>query len=137
MYALIFTCDHMWKFLLLWESFWIFFICENFFLLWESFGISIICVNLIFLSLYENKLAYECHHLKQIFHHQNTIRIIVDFICSKFIFFTLNSSHFFSGYFFSLNKVSLNSLNSVAIFTPFAVLDSLPSMVFYGIHLWL
>ena len=36
-----------------------------------------------------------------------------------------------------LNKVSLNSLNSVAIFTPFAVLDSLPSIFFYGIHFWL
>ena len=29
----------------------------------------------IFLSLYENKQAYESHHLKQIFYHQNMIMI--------------------------------------------------------------
>ena len=46
------------------------------------------------------------------------------------MFFVLNSFHFVSDYFL-LNKVSLNSLNSVAIFTPFAVLDSIiPSIVF-------
>ena len=41
-------------------------------------------------------------------------------------FFALNSSHFVSEYFL-LNRVSLNSLKLVAIFTSFAVLDSLPS----------
>ena len=54
-----FICTHLFLFVI---------ICENPFLLWESFGISIICVNL---CLYENKQAYECHHLKQIFYHQN------------------------------------------------------------------
>ena len=42
-------------------------------------------------------------------------------------FFALKSSIFCLTTFL-LNKVPLNSLNSVAIFTPFAVLDSLPSM---------
>ena len=56
----------------LWESFLIFFICENLFLLWESFRITVICVNL---CLYENKQVCESHHLKQIFYHQNTIII--------------------------------------------------------------
>ena len=50
----------------LWSSVRTFFICENLFLF------VIICVNL---CLYENKQAYECHHLKQIFYHQNTIMI--------------------------------------------------------------
>ena len=36
-----------------------------------------------------------------------------------------------SDYFF-LNQVSLNSLNSVAILTPFALLESLPSIFFMG-----
>ena len=45
------------------------------------------------------------------------------------MFFSSNSFHFLSDYFL-LNKVSLNSLKSVAIFTPFAVLDSLPSIFF-------
>ena len=50
----------------------------------------------------------------------------------KFPLFVLNSSQFMSEYFL-VDKVSLNSLNSnsfAAIFTNFAVLDSLPSMFF-------
>ena len=56
--------------------------------------------------------------------HDNDILLIsyVPSLC----FFALNSFYFMSDYFL-LNKVSLNSLNSVAIFTPLAVLDSLPS----------
>ena len=40
--------------------------------------------------------------------------------------FMLNSFHFVSEYFL-MNKVSLNSLNSVAVFVPFTILDFLPS----------
>ena len=40
--------------------------------------------------------------------------------------FALNSFHLMSAYFL-LNKVSLDSLNAVAIFTLFALLDCLPS----------
>ena len=101
-------------------------ICENLFEslliydhLWES----------IFLSLYENKQVDEYHCLKQIFYHQNMIMIFCWFRMFSFYVFTLNSSHFMSDYFL-LNKVSLNSLNSVAISTPFAVLDISQSIFF-------
>ena len=47
-------------------------ICEN---LFESLLIYGHLEESIFLSLYENKLAYEHYHLKQIFYHQNTIVI--------------------------------------------------------------
>ena len=42
-------------------------------------------------------------------------------------FFVLNSSDFMSSYFI---VEQMNSLNSVAIFTPYAALDSLPSIFF-------
>ena len=45
-------------------------ICDNFF---EFFLFVIVCENLPFLSLYENKQAYEHHHLKQIFCHKKQI----------------------------------------------------------------
>ena len=47
-------------------------ICDNFF---EFFLFVTICENLLFLSLYENKQAYEHHHLKQIFCHKKQIII--------------------------------------------------------------
>ena len=46
-----------------------------------------------------------------------------------FLFYALNSSHFMFE-FLLLNKMSLNSLKSVVILTPFTVLDSLPSIFF-------
>ena len=43
------------------------------------------------------------------------------------MFVTFNSLHFMSNIFL-LNKASLKLSNSVAIFTPFSVLSSLPSI---------
>ena len=77
-----------------------------------------------FLSLYGKKGAHEYQHLKPVFYHQN-----MRMICSKFMFFALNSSYCVSNYFL-LNKVSLNSLNSVGICTLLVVLVSLPSIFF-------
>ena len=54
-----FACMHLFLFVI---------ICENLFFLWESFWI-LICDHLWesnFVSLYENKLVYEFHHLKHI-----------------------------------------------------------------------
>ena len=80
----------------------------------------------IFLSLYENKQACECRRLKQIFYHQNTVMVICWFHMYQVCFFSLNSFHFVSENFFII-KLSLNSLNSVAIFTHFGVLGFLQS----------
>ena len=83
LYALIFICDHLWESLLftriflnlsyLWESLF----CENLFEsllfydhLWES----------IILSLFENKLVYESHHLKQIFYHQSIDILSISYV---------------------------------------------------------
>ena len=89
LYAPTFICDHLWESLLFMSIF------LNIFLF------MIICQNLVFLSLYENKEAYESYYLKQIFHHQNTIMIFfVGLICSHFMFLALNSSHFVFEYFF-------------------------------------
>ena len=80
----------------------------------------------IFLILYENKQAYEYHHLKQIFYHQNTITIFflisyVPILCFLiWILFILCLTTFL------LNKVSLNSLNSVFTIN-----------IFHRTHLWL
>ena len=99
-------------------------ICMHVFCLLSSVRIFMIyvCVNLCFC---DNKQVYEYHHLKQIFYHQKQIMIFCWFhmfqVCVFFFEFFL-----FCVSTFLLNKVSLNSLNSVAIFTPFAVLDSLP-----------
>ena len=79
------------------------------------------------LSLYENKQAYQYHHLKRIFYHWKQIMILCRF--RMFLFYALNSSHFMFE-FLLLNKMSLNSLKSVVILTPFAILDSLPSIFF-------
>ena len=84
---------------------------------WNSFLVSFFYAHLwefIFLSLYENKLVYESHDLKQIFYHQNKIMI--------FCWFRM-----FQCYAFYFEFLSLNSLNAVAIFTLFALLDCLPS----------
>ena len=62
------------------------FICTHLFLF------VIICD---FLSLYENKQAYEYHHLKQIFYHQNMILIFSRFRMFPFYVFCLK---FFSFY---------------------------------------
>ena len=81
------TYFYMWSFARV-SSFY-----ENLFYLWESLlivRISVICVNL---CLYENKHAYESHHLKQIFYHQNMIMI--------FCWFRMFQSHVFCFGFFS------------------------------------
>ena len=67
------------------------FICTHLFLF------VIICD---FLSLYENRQAYEFHHLKQIFYHKNRLWYLVHLVCSHFMFSALNSCHFMSEYFF-------------------------------------
>ena len=97
----------------------------NLFYLWES--LLLFYFIYFFLSLYENNPAYEYHHLKQIFYHQNTIMIFlltsyVPFSC--FLFWILLILCLVT---FLFSKVFSYSFNSTAIFTPFVVLDSLPS----------
>ena len=53
----------------LWELF------LNLFSLWKSFALFFICEK-SFLNLYENKPAYECHHLKHIFYHWKQINTL-------------------------------------------------------------
>ena len=74
------------------NSFWIFFIGKNLFFLWKSFeSFSVVRMSFFnesfshffFLSLYGNKPAYECHLLKQIFCHQNMIKIFCWFPMSQ------------------------------------------------------
>ena len=77
------------------------------------------------LFLQRNKQEYESHHLKQIFCHQNTIMIFLISYVPILCFLLWNLFILCLSIFLS-NKVSLTSLNSVAIFTPFAILDSLP-----------
>ena len=90
----LFHENSFWNFLIrenlffLWKSFWIFLNGDNLFFLWksfESFFLSehlFIFVRTLFyfffcenICLYENKPAYECHSLKQIFYHQNMVTI--------------------------------------------------------------
>ena len=52
------------------------------------------------------------------------------------MFLSLYSFHFMSNNFL-FKRTSLNSLNSVAIFTPLAVLDSLPSIILLSTSLTL
>ena len=59
----------------LWESHLFIRIFLNPSYLWESLLIYDHLCESIFSSLYENKQAYESHHLKQLFYHQNTIMI--------------------------------------------------------------
>ena len=85
----------------------------------------------IYENLFENKaasvliLSYWTYRLSS--KHDNDILLIsyVPSLCFLFWILLLLCLIIFL-----LNKVSLNSLNSVAIFTPFAVLDSLPSIFF-------
>ena len=88
----------------MWEPFWILFVSDH---LWES----------IFLSLYENKQAYQYHYLKQIFYHQNMIMIFCRFPMFPFYVFLPWILLILCVTIFMLNKVPLNSLNSVAILT--------------------
>ena len=74
----IFLNPYLWESLLIYDH------------LWES----------VFLSLYENKQAYEYHHLKQNFYHQNTIMIFCWFHMFQGYVFILNSFHFVSDYLF-------------------------------------
>ena len=73
---------------------------------------------------------HESHHLKQIFYHQNIIMIFCWFCMFPFYVFLHWILFSLCPIIFLLNKVCLNSLNSVAIFTPFAVLDYLSAIVF-------
>ena len=80
---------------------------------------------IFYYNLYENKLKYELYHLTQIFYHQNMIKIFYQF--HKFLFYIFQLVFFFLCLIiFLLKRVFLNSLNSVAMLTPLAVLDSLP-----------
>ena len=101
---------------LFYENFFEFlFICENqfFFLrsLWKWASVSM-------------------HYLKHIFYHRNTIMIFCRFRMFQVYVFCVEFFSFCVSLLFWLNKVSLNSLNSVAILTPFAVLDYLLSIFF-------
>ena len=149
LHAFIFICDHLWESLFflkiflnpfyLWELFWILFIFKNLFFLWKSFE-SFLSVRtasflirtsfIFFLSLYENKPTYEFHHLKQIFCHENMIKTFFKFHMSLFYVSYFEFFWLCVSLFFLLNKASLNSLNAVAIFTPFAILHSLQSIFF-------
>ena len=122
--------DHLWESLLFCENlFWILLICENLLLF------MVICENILaqilLFTIFLNKQGYEYHHLKHILYYQNTIIIfrwfrMLQFYVFYFEFFSICVRIFY----FLLNKVSLNLLNSVAMFTPFAILDSLPSIFF-------
>ena len=94
---------------------------------WESLLIYDHLWKSIFLSLYENKQAYESHYLEQIVYCQSTIMIICWLCMFQFLCFLRWILFILCLITCLLNKVSLNSLNSVAIFAPFSVLDSLPS----------
>ena len=112
--ALIFICKNFFLFMIVCENLFLFMIiCENLFFfvmiflnpsylwkslligghLWESFNTSF-----DFYSLYENKEAYEYHHLKQIFYHRNMIMIFCWLRIFQFYVFTLNSFHFVSAF---------------------------------------
>ena len=77
--------DHLWESILFSENFfWTLLICENlllFMIIYENlFLFMIVCKNLLehilaFYNLCENRQAYEHHHLRCIFHHQNMIII--------------------------------------------------------------
>ena len=106
------TYFHFWKYLLIYDHLWESFLNHN--CLWKSsFFLSksifncvhlfisvrtydhlqkyfLMCSHLwesIFLSPYENKQAYEYHHLKQNFYHQNTIMIFCWFRIFQFYVF--------------------------------------------------
>ena len=78
--------------------------------------------------LYENKPAYELHHLTYIFYCQSMTKVFSQFHKFPNLCFSLWILLILSLDIFLLNKTSLNLLNSVAILTPFAVLHSLPSI---------
>ena len=97
-----------------WESFRIFFICENLFFM-------TICVNLFLKSLWKKgcaRIPASKTSLLSSKHDNDMFQVYA---------FALNSSYCMSNYFL-LNKVSLNSLNSVGICTLLVVLVSLPSI---------
>ena len=102
----------------MWSSVRIFSFYEN---LFESFLYVIICDNLFFEDFMNISKSMTASIWNKSFLIKNRYWYFVDFVCSDFIFLTS---------IFLLNSVSLNSLNSVAIFTPFAILDSLPSICF-------
>ena len=81
LYAFVFICNH------LWEPFWI----SSY--LWSS-------TRIYFLSLYENNQAYENHHLKQIFYHQNMTMIFCRFRMFPFYVFYLEFFSFYVWLFF-------------------------------------
>ena len=97
------------------------FICTHLFLL-------VILCN--FLSVCENKRAYEYHHLQQIFYHQNMKMIFRWFRMFPFYVFLPWILLILCLIIFLLNSVSLNSLNTFPVFTLYAVLDPLPSIFF-------
>ena len=96
--------------------------------LWESLLVYDHMWESIFWTLYENKLVYESHHFKKkIFYHQNTVMIFCWYHMFQVCVLLFWILFILCLVILLLNKVFLNSLNSVVIFTPFAVLDSLPS----------
>ena len=143
----LFVCTYfyLWESLLIYDELWESFlnhshllapilISENlfssvctYFYLWES----------VFLSLYENKPAYEyCHHLKEIFYHQNTIVIFCWFHKYQFYVFLLWILFILCLTTFLLNRVFLNSLKSVMIFPPFCCIRFFTINIFHRMHLW-
>ena len=132
-----FICAHVFLFVIiwenlffLWESFWILLICENLFLF------MIICVNLLFLSVYEHKSAYECHHSKQIFYHQNMVMIFCWFCMFPFYVFCFEFCSFCVWVLFVKQSVfefiklscNIHSFCRIRFFT---------INIFHGMHLWL
>ena len=102
-------------------------LCEN---LFESLLIYDQLWEFIFLSIYENKQAYDVTSSKTnlLSSKTNNDTLLISHIpILCFLSWILLISCLST---FLLNNVSLNSLKSVAIFTPFAVLDYLPSIFF-------
>ena len=76
---------------------------QSFFIIINNFPLSqIFTILLNYCYLYENKPNYEFRHLIHIFYHQNIMIFcqFYNFICSKFMLFSLNSFYFMSNNFF-------------------------------------
>ena len=113
LYRLIFICDHLWESILFTRISSYDHLCES-----------------TFLSVYENKLVYEYHHFKKNLLSSKRDNNICWVCMFQFYVFLLWIRLILCLTTFLLNKVLLNSLNSVTMFIPFAVLNYLPSIIF-------
>ena len=110
----IFLNPYLWESLLIYDH------------LWES----------IFLSLYENKLVYEFHHLKQIFYHQNMIMILYWFRMFQVYIFLLWTLLILCPYFFVKQSIFKFIKFSRNIYS-FCCIRFFTIIWKHWIHLWL